>query len=107
MPEITSPQAVRFANEKVRVFADAMLTAITTAREFEAQYVAQAGDTLFPNTADLIADGSDLDGRLRVQAQTIRALRTLSQDLLTWAAAGSPTRETRLRTIAVNGHSRF
>ena len=107
MPDITNPQAVKFANEKARVFADALLSAITTAREFEAIYAAQAGDTLFPNSADLLADGSEVDGRPRVQAQMVRALRTAAQDLLTWAATGAPTRETRLRTIAVNGSSRF
>lgn len=107
MADNANPQAVKFCNEKVRVFADSLLSAIETAREFDADYGAQSGDTLFPNTADFIADGSDVDGRPRVQSQTVRALRTQAQDLLTWAATGSPTREARLRTIAVNGISRF
>lgn len=107
MPDITNPQAVLFANTKVRPFADAMLTAIQTARNFEADYGANAGDTLFPNTADLIADGSETDGRFRLRADTVRALRTLAQDLAIWAATGAPTREARLRTVAVNGASRF
>jgi hypothetical protein len=106
MADIVNPQAVKFANDAVRPFADVLLSAIESAREFEAQYAANAGDTLFPNTADLIADGSETDGRFRVQAQTVRALRTAAQDLLTWAATGSPTRETRLRTVAVNAGSR-
>lgn len=107
MPDVTTPLAVRFSNERARVFSDSLLQAIQTAREFDAQYAALSGDTLFPNTADLIADNSDVDGRPRVQAQTVRALRTAAQDLLTWAAAGNPTREARLRTVAVNGGSRF
>lgn len=107
MADIVVPQAVKFTNEKVRVFADSLLSAIQTGREFDAQYAALSGDTLFPNTADLIADGSDVDGRQRVQAQTVRALRTAAQDLLTWAATGNPTREARLRTIAVNGQAKF
>lgn len=107
MPDITNPQAVLFANAKARVLADSLLAAIQTAREFDAQYTAQSGDTLFPNTADLIADGSETDGRQRVQAQTVRALRTAAQDLVIWAAVGSPTRETRLRQVSVNGGSRF
>lgn len=107
MPDITNPQAVNFCQNKARVWADAMLSAIETAREFEADYAAQAGDTLFPNTADLIADGSEIDGRPRVQAQVVRALRTQAQDLAIWAAAGTPTRETRLRSVAVNGKAKF
>jgi hypothetical protein len=47
----------------------------------------------------LVADGSENDGRPRVQAQVVRALRTQAIDLLTWAATGNPTRETRLRSI--------
>lgn len=107
MPDITNPQAVAFANQKARVFSDALLSAVLTAEEFESAYAALAGDTLFPNTADLIADGSETDGRPRVQAQWIRALRTIAQDLATWAATNNPTRETRLRQIAVNGQARF
>ena len=105
MADITNPQAVAFCNNKARVFADSLLQAIQTARAFENDYAAQSGDTLFPATADLIADGSEVDGRPRVQAQVIRALRTAAQDMLTWAATGTPTRETRLRSIAVNGGS--
>lgn len=107
MPDITNPQAVKFCNEKVRVLADSLLQAIATARQFDSDYGAISGDTLFPNTSDLIADGSDVDGRSRVQAQVVRAIRTQAQDLLTWAATGNPTRETRLRSIAVNGQAKF
>jgi hypothetical protein len=107
MPDITNPQAIKFANEKMRPTADVILSAIETAREFEADYAANSGDTLFPNTADLLADGSETDGRQRVRADTVRALRTQCQDLLTWAATGTPTREARLRTMAVNGQSKF
>lgn len=103
----TNPQAISFANQKARVWADAMLSAIETAREFDADYGAMAGDTLFPNDAELIEDGSATDGRPRVQNQTVRALRTQAQDLLTWAATGNPTREARLRTVAVNGRAQF
>lgn len=107
MPDITNPQAVRFANEKARVFAEALLTAIRTAKAFDDDYAAQSGDALFPNTANLMADGSEGDGRPRLQAQTVRALRTVAQDLLAYAAAGSPTRETRLRSITHKGEARF
>lgn len=107
MPDNINPQAVKFANEKVRIFADAILTAIQTARAFDADYGALSGDALFPNDAFLLVDQSETDGRPRVQNQTVRALRTMAQDLVIWAAAGSPAREIRLRTVAVNGAARF
>lgn len=107
MPDNTNPQAVRFANEKARVFADAMITSIETARALKSFYDANTLDGIFPATADNIADGSDVDGRQRVTNNAVRALYTAASDVLTWAAVGSPTREARLRTIAVNGSSRF
>lgn len=103
----TNPQAIAFANNYARPLSDALLTAIETAEAFEANYAAQSGDTLFPNDAELIVDGSEVDGRPRVQNQWLRALRTIAQDLGTWAATNSPTRETRLRQIAVNGLPKF
>jgi hypothetical protein len=107
MPDITNPQAVKFANEKCRVFAEALLTAIQTARSFDTTYAAQDGDTLFPNTSDLIADGSQTDGRPRLAANIVRALRTVAQDIVTWGTQGTPTRETRLRSITDKGEGRF
>jgi hypothetical protein len=103
----TNPQAIAFANAKARVFADALLSACETAEQFDADYAALSGDTLFPNDAELINDGSETDGRPRVQNQWVRALRTIAIDLKAFAAANSPTRETRLRQIAVNGQPKF
>lgn len=107
MPDNANPQAVRFSNEKARVFADALLTSIQTARAFKSDYDANSMDTLYPNTTDMIADGSDLDGRSRITNQVVRALYAAATDLLTWAGTGTPTREARLRAIAVQGGPRF
>lgn len=107
MADITNPQAVHFANEKVRVFVEVLLSAAQTAEVFDEMYAALAGDTLFPNTADLIADGSEVDGRPRIQAQQVRAIRTIAQDLATWLATNSPTRLSRLRAATDKGESKF
>ena len=107
MADNINPQAVKFANEKVRILADSLLTAIMTARELKSIYDANTLDSIFPATADLIADGSDLDGRFRITNNVVRAMYTAATDILTWAGTGTPTREARLRTIAVNGLSRF
>ena len=107
MADNVTPIAVRFANEKARVFADTLLTSIETARTLKNFYDANTLDGVFPATADNIADGSDVDGRQRVTNNAIRALYTAASDILTWAGTGTPTREARLRTIAVNAQSRF
>ncbi len=103
----TNPQAIAIANNQGRPSADVILSAIQTARNFDANYGALSGDAIFPNDAELIEDGSAVDGRPRVQNQEVRALRNLCQSLLTWAATGNPTNETRLRRIAVNGQAKF
>lgn len=107
MADNVNPQAVSFSNEKARVFADALLSAIQTARAFKAFYDANTLDGIFPADAEKIADGSDLDGRQRVTNNGIRALYTAASDILTWAGTGTPTREARLTTIAVNGGPRY
>ena len=107
MADNVNPQAVKFANEKARVFVESLISTIETARVFKAYYDAQVLDNIFPATADNIADGSDVDGRPRVSNNAIRALYTAASDMLTWAATGSPTREARLRAISNKGESRI
>ena len=107
MPDNTNPQAVDFANSKARVFASALLSAVLTAKEYKSFYDANGMDAAFPLTPDPIADGSERDGCPRVTNMTIRALYTVASDIVTWAATGTPTRESRLRTIAVDGSSKF
>lgn len=107
MADNTNPQAVKFANEKARVLADALVTAIETATKFKGLYDAASMDTIFPATADNIADGSDVDGRGRVTNNAIRALYTVASNLITWGGTGTPTRLDQLRNIAVNGVSRY
>lgn len=107
MPDNSNPQAVRFANERCRVFAEALLTAIRTAKAFVELYDAGSLDSIFPATADNIADGSEVDGRPRLSNNAVRALKTAAQDVVTWAGQGTPTREVRLRAMSDKGESRF
>lgn len=107
MPDNINPQAVRFANEKARVFAESLLTTINTARSLKSFYDAGTLDAIFPATADNIADGSEQDGRPRVSNNAIRALYMAAADMLTWAAVGTPTREARLRAMTDKGEPRY
>ena len=63
MPDITSPQAIKFSNEKIRVAADLLAQLDNFASATIAQWNAAGGSALIPNTADVIADGAATDGR--------------------------------------------
>lgn len=107
MADITAPLTVRFSNEKARVFADSLVTTYETARAFSANWEALGIAAVCPNTADLVADGSEIDGRGRVTGAKLNALKTQADALLTWFEAGSPSRITQFRQIAVTGGSRI
>lgn len=106
---INNAEAVKFSNEKARVFADSMVTAYETATKFKAQYDAQGLDTVFPNTSEVVEDGSSTDGRTPMTGQKIRALYTAATDLISWGdtVIAGKTRIIWLRTMHVNGQSRF
>lgn len=69
---ITSPAAIRFSNEKIRVAADLLAQLDNFANTVINEWNAAGGTALIPNTADVIRDGAsptdDLgtngDGRL-------------------------------------------
>ena len=66
MSEINDPQAVKFCNERLRVAADAAIQAYRTLKQLKAEWEANNLGALIPPTDDLIADGSQIDGRPRL-----------------------------------------
>lgn len=106
---ITSKEGIKFSNEKARVFADSLVTAYESAVKFKAQYDAQSLDSIFPNTSEVVDDGADVDGRVQMTGQKIRALYSAANDLITWGdtVIGGRSRIAWLRIIHVNGQSRF
>jgi hypothetical protein len=106
MPDITNPQYIVFANTRCRPLADVAEQLYQTCKRFEQEYVAY-GAASVPNTADNIADGSDLDGRKRMTGAQLQALKQLSAAMITWYETGSPTRIVQLQQFSVNGSSRF
>lgn len=104
---ITDPQITKFANERVRVFADLIEQTYETAKRLQAEYAALQGDTLIPNTADLVEDGSAQDGRKRVTAAMLRGLNALAGVLVSYLDGGTPSRIFQVRQISVNGQPRF
>lgn len=102
MPDITSPQAVRFCNEDVRPLADVMVGAYDSLKAFVAEWDANGLGAIITNTVDMIADNSDQDGRYQITGAKVNSMYTAANSLITWFETGTPTRISILRTIAVN-----
>lgn len=108
MPDITTPQIVRFANEKARVLADEADSFYGTCKRFQQEWAAAvAAGVTFPSTADLIADGSDIDGRKRITANQLQGLKSLADAMVGWFETGTPTRIAQIQAISVNAVARF
>ena len=60
---IESPQAVKFSNEKIRIAADKLSQLNYLANEIIDDWFASGMDKSITNTADIILDGSENDGR--------------------------------------------
>jgi hypothetical protein len=108
---ITNPEAVKFSNEFVRVFADALVTAYDSAVAYKAYWDARSYLTaLFPDSdVEIVDDGSAQDGRPAMTGQKVQALYNQATAILAWGdtLVGGKTRITWLRTMAVNGRSKL
>ena len=62
MAAITNPQAVKFANEKIRVAADVLAQLDNFAASVLNEWTALGGASLIPNTTDVIVDGASTNG---------------------------------------------
>ena len=60
---ITNPEAVTFANEKIRIAANKLRAAYVFAQQAKAEWIANDMASKLPDTAGLIVDGSATDGR--------------------------------------------
>ncbi len=107
MPDITTPQVVKFANEKARLLADAAEVLYQTSKRFQQEWTALTASFPVGSTASNIADGSDADGRLRLTDTQLNGLKSLADAMVTWFETGSPTRIAQLQLIAVNGAAKF
>ena len=62
MAAITNPVAIKFANEKLRVAADLLSQLDNFANIVLNEWTALGGTSLIPNTADVLVDGSSVNG---------------------------------------------
>lgn len=103
----TTPQCREFANRFGRAWADQMVETYETAKAFMDEFDAIAAGNI-EDTAELIEDGAQLDGRKRVSGQMLHFARVTAAATVTFMeGGGTPNRITKFRAMSVNGRSRF
>ncbi len=104
MPDNSNAEAVKFANEKVRVAADTLKSAYLTAKAVVDEWTANNLGTLFP-LADTVVDGSATDGRHPVTGNDVTLIITLASALVADYEADANTKLNGILNVAVNGQS--
>lgn len=107
MPDITNPQAVVFANEKIRVMADLMASNYLTAKTLVADWNALSMSSLITNTSDNIVDGSATDGRSPITGIQATAIVTRAMEIIADYEAGSNAKLNTVLQVKVNGQAKF
>lgn len=102
MPDITNPQAVRFANEVIRPLADAYAQLYFRTQAVAAEWVAQNIGGIIPNTADTIIDGSAQDGRAQITGADVNLFAGQAVAFLADADANAKLKLKTMLRIAVN-----
>lgn len=101
------PQYVAFCNTKVRVVADEFVSSYWTAKHLLALIEAEGLVALIPNTADLVEDGSAIDGRSPISGAQIQGLFTAAQSVVSFAEANSSEVLNLMLAVSVNGQAAF
>jgi hypothetical protein len=111
--DISDVHVVKWANERSRVIADQMTSLLTKLKAYQADYAAQGIAALITAAggANLVGDGSDLDGRPRISGNQIVNLKAAVDQLITaWTvtqvAGVGATVEAVENQIQVNGSAR-
>lgn len=111
MSDNTNPQAVRFANEKLRPACDAFVSAIRTLRQLRADYVAQGVGPLVAGSAELqqaiLVDGSAGDGRTPLSGYDVDLASGAAQAVLDWVDGAGVAHVAALTKPSVNTQPRF
>lgn len=98
----TNPQAIRIANEKIRPAADRFGQLYNYLKALQAEASAEGWLSLFPNDAQVISDGSDVDGRAPITNAEVRSFITLAGAYLTFMEQTSNANRDLALKIAVN-----
>ena len=102
MAEITDAQAVRFANEKIRIAANKLAQAHFYAQQVLAEWDANGGVALIPNKDDVIVDGSASDGRPSITGADANDIVNRLRELVADYEAGSSAKLNTILQVAPN-----
>lgn len=113
----SNPQAVLFANTQIRPMADLIASAYLSAKKIVDAWNSQALSSVIPNDANLIVDGSAVDGRPPMTDAQATNIITRSMELISWLENGlvaspfnaSATLATlnTVMAVEVNGQTKF
>jgi len=99
---IDDPQAVRFANERIRPAADALARTYHLAKQVQAEWTARGGVAMLPNKSDAVLDGAETDGRPVITGADVNnVINRLAELTADFEAYGAAKLNTILR-VAVN-----
>lgn len=109
----SNPQAVAFANGRIRPMADLLYTAYQTAKSVVQQWNSQNVAAVIPNDSTVIADGSATDGRAQITDAQATTIITRCTDLINWmegsvaisAGDGSKAVLGTVAAVEVNGRA--
>lgn len=100
---IASPQAIKFSNEKIRVLATRKAEIYLLEKQVLAEWFAQGLDIQITNTADIIVDGAEIDGRSIITgAMATNVITRISEDITDLEASAGAKLNTLL-AVAVLG----
>ena len=102
MADITDPQVIRFCNEEIRPLCDRYVTLYWWCKELIAIWDAQGLVNIVPNTADLVADGTDVSGRGRISGALAHAAVAQAQTLVGEMEANSNAILNAVLQLAIN-----
>jgi lipid-binding SYLF domain-containing protein len=108
MANITNPEVVKFANEKIRVMADMQVAHYRTAKQFKAAWDAAGLSAIFAvSNADVVVDGAATDGRHTMTSFDANNTYNRAVDTINEYEASANTKLNQANAIAVNTHPLF
>jgi hypothetical protein len=102
----TSPQAIFVSNSKLRPTADKFGQLYNLCKALQAEAQAEGWASLFPNDAEVIADGADVDGRTVISNADLFTLIGIITSFLSYMEASSNANRNNVLKIAVNPEGR-
>ena len=104
MADNVNPQAVAFANTRIRPAADLLEKAYWIAKALVNDWNAQnVAAVIPPGDATLIGDGSAVDGRPRITNDNAYGIVLQAQSFVTGLEAANAANLTAIQKVAVNG----